>query len=45
MVKDIRTKLPRLGVMKAQGQFPKLGLATERLEFNVRMRLYTGIRN
>lgn len=41
--KDIKTKLLRLGVIKAQDQFPRLLSGTEGLKFRVRVRLHTGI--
>lgn len=41
--KDIKTKPIRLGIIKAQGQFPRLLSGTKGLTFRVRVRLYTGI--
>lgn len=42
--KDIKTKPLQLGIIKAQGQFPRLLSETEGLKFRVSVRLYTGIR-
>lgn len=41
--KDIKTKPIRLGIIKAQGQFPRLLSGTKGLTLRVRVRLYTGI--
>lgn len=38
-MKDSKTKLPRLGIIKAQGQFLRLRSGVGRLKFNVRVRV------